>query len=58
MEQSPWETNWLSASQVIPRILQNPNVHHHIHKCQPSAPMLRQFESVPSPTDQLPEDPS
>ena len=32
MKQSPsWEANRSSASQEIPNILWNPNVHYHIH---------------------------
>ena len=45
MEQSPWETNRFSASQEIPRILWNKNVHYRIHKLDP----------VHAPTSHLPK---
>jgi len=33
MVQSPsWEANWFAATQKIPRILRNPNVHYRTHK--------------------------
>jgi len=41
MEQSPW----FSASQEIHRILQNPNVHYHIHNYPPPVPVLSQTVS-------------
>jgi hypothetical protein len=36
VEQSPsWEANSHSASQEIPRLLRNPNVHHRVHNSPP-----------------------
>jgi hypothetical protein len=47
MEQSPsLEANRFSASQEIPLILRNPNVHYRIHNSLPHLPILCQLDHV------------
>ena len=54
MVQSPSsETNWFSASQEIPRISRNPNVHYRTHKCPPTVSILGQPNPVHIPTSHL-----
>ena len=52
--QSPsWAANWFAASQEIPRISWNPNVHYCTHKRQPPVFILSQPNSVHKPTSHL-----
>ena len=54
MVQSPsWEANWFAASQEIPRISLNPNVHYRTHKCPPPVSILGQPNPVHIPTSHL-----
>ena len=54
MVQSPsWEVNWFAASQEIPRISLNPNVHYRTHNRPPAVSILSQPNPVHIPTSHL-----
>jgi hypothetical protein len=54
IEQSPsWEANQFSASQEIPHILWNSNVHFPIHKSPPNVTILSQINPVHAPSQLL-----
>ena len=54
MVQSPsWAADWLAASQEIPRISRNPNVHYRTHKRTPPVSILGQPNPVHMPTSHL-----
>ena len=54
MVQSPsWEANWFAASQEIPRISRNTNVHYRTHNCPPPVCILGQPNPVHIPTSNL-----
>jgi len=48
-----WEANWFAATQEIPRISRNPNVHYRTHKLPPTISILGQPNAVHIPTSQL-----
>ena len=46
MQSPSWEANWFEASQEIPQISRNPNVHYRTHKRPPPVSILGQPNTV------------
>ena len=53
MQRPFWEANWFAASQEIPRISRNPNVHYRTHKRPSPVSILGQHNPVHIPTSYL-----
>jgi hypothetical protein len=56
MERIPsWEANRFSASQEIPRILRNANVHYRVYKSPSPVPFLNHINAVHTPSSHCPK---
>ena len=53
MQSPTWAANWFAASQEIPRISRNPNVHYRTHKRPPTVSILGQPNPVHIPSSHL-----
>jgi len=53
VQSSSWEANWFAASQEIPRISRNPNVHYRTHTRPPPVSILDQPNPVHKPISHL-----
>jgi len=53
VQSSFWAVNWFAASQEIPRISLNLNVHYHTHNRPPTFSILDQSNTVHKPTSHL-----
>ena len=53
VQSTSWEANWFAASQEIPRISRNPQVHYRTHKRTPTLSILGQPSPVHIPTSHL-----